>query len=328
MSPVPSAAGRGVRIPPSPHFEPISLRAVYNVSRSDLAPELAPPDRFGACHGLEVIRGVPFDFGSAGEPDVVLLDDSPVSIELHGRVASYLVFVHAVEDRPTNYLPGFADSTVDGLELGDHVSDYVVSYADGGEAVVPMLRRFSIQQSRSGWGSAPFAAIAAGDDEVFPSGDESALLRQPLLTDADLLESPGPALRDMVAELYGSALETRIRSAYTRGMLHGDGSLWLYALPVPDPSRPIRAVTCAPREERSTLYALTATPLSEHPLRAHVRRKLRVQVPDGFSLNDVDELEEVGIDLGTVISARAALEYDDADWHTAIAGRRSHPVHA
>ena len=134
MSPVPSAAGRGIRIPPSPHFEPISLGAAYNARRSDLAPELAPPDRFGACHGLEVIRGVPFDFGSTDAPDVVLLDDSPVSIELHDRVASYLVFVHAVQDRPTNYLPGFADSTVDGLELGDHVSDYVVSYADGGEA--------------------------------------------------------------------------------------------------------------------------------------------------------------------------------------------------
>ena len=48
-----------------------------------------------------------------------------------------------------------------------------------------------------------------------------------------------------------------------------------------------------------------------------MRQKLRVQVPEGFSLNDVDELEEIGIDLGTVISARAALEYDDTAWHMA-----------
>ena len=313
---MPSAAGRGVRVPPSPHFEPISLGAVYNVRRSDLASELAAPDRFGACHGLEVIRGVPFDFGSADRPDVVLLDDSSVSIELHDREASYLVFVHVVEDRPTNYLPGFADSTVDGLELGDHVSDYTIEYTDGTESVVPVLRRFAIQQSQSGWGSAPFVAMAAGDDEVFPSGDESALLGRPMLADGDRAESPGPARRAEIAELYGVAHETRIRSAYTREMLHG-GSLWLYALPVPDPSRPIRAVTCAPREERSALYALTVTGLTEHPLRAHMRRKLRVQVPDGFSLNNVDELEEVGIDLGTVISARAVLEYDDVAWPTA-----------
>ena len=234
--------------------------------------------------------------------------------------------MHAVEDRPTTYLPGFADSTVDGLELGDHVSDYTIEYTDGTESVVPVLRRFAIQQSRSGWGSAPFAAVAADDDEVFPSGDESALLRRPLLTDADLLESPGPGLRDAVAELYGWAHETRIRSAYTRGMLHGDGSLWLYALGVPDPSRPIRAVTCAPREERSTLYALAATGLSDHPLRARMRQKLRVQVPDGFSLNGVDELEEVGIgprhgDLrpGRARVRRRGLAHGDA-------GCRSDPV--
>ena len=308
MNPVPNSADRGVRIPPSPHFEPISLRAVYNVHRADLAPELAPPERFGTCYGLEVIRGMPFDFGAADAPDVVLLDNSPVSIELHGRSASYLVFAHAVENRTTNYLPGFADDTIDGLELGDHVSDYTIEYTDGTESVVPILRRFAIQQSRSGWGSAPFAVVAAGNDEVFPSGDESALLGQPMLTDADLVGSPGEG----VDELYGLAHETRIRSAYTRGMLHGDGNLWLYALPVPYPSRSISAVTCAPREERSTLYALTATALTEHPLRARMRQKQRVQVPDGFSLNDVDELEEVGIDLGTVISARAVLEYDDA----------------
>lgn len=326
----PASSDRSVRILPSPHFEPISLQAVYNVPRSDLASDLATPDRFGAFHGLKVIRGVPFDFGSADRPDVVLLDDSPVSIELHDRAASYLVFVHVVENRPTNYLPGFADGTVDGLELGDHVSDYTIEYTDGTESVVPVLRRFAIQQSQSDWGSAPFTAIAAEDDEVIPSGDESALLGQPILADAYLPESPGPALRAQIAELYGSGLEMRIRSGYTRGQMHGDGSLWLYALPVPDPSRPIRAVTCAPREERSALYALTATGLTEHPLRANMRRKLRVQVPDGFSLNNVDELEEVGIDLGTVISARAALEYDDAAWPTTTpvveATRSTHEV--
>jgi len=326
VNPVPNSADRGVRIPPSPHFEPINLRAVYNVHRADLAPELTPPERFGTCYGLEVIRGMPFDFGAADAPDVVLLDNSPVSIELHGRSASYLVFAHAVENRTTNYLPGFADDTIDGLELGDHVSDYTIEYTDGTESVVPILRRFAIQQSRSGWGSAPFAVVAAGNDEVFPSGDESALLGQPMLTDADLVGSPGEG----VDELYGLAHETRIRSAYTRGMLHGDGNLWLYALPVPYPSRSISAVTCAPREERSTLYALTATALTEHPLRARMRQKQRVQVPDGFSLNDVDELEEVGVDLGTVISARAVLEYDDAAWPTTApvveATRSTHEV--
>ena len=72
-----------------------------------------------------------------------------------GLSATYLVFLHHVEDRASNYLPGFADDGVDGNELGDHVADYVLRYADGSEHVHPIRRRFAIQQARIGWGASP-----------------------------------------------------------------------------------------------------------------------------------------------------------------------------
>jgi hypothetical protein len=45
-----------------------------------------------------------------------------------------------------------------------------------------------------------------------------------------------------------------------------------------------------------------------------MRRKLRLRLPDGVELNAADEVDEIGIDLGTVISARPALDYDAARW--------------
>ncbi|NJN83739.1 MAG: CehA/McbA family metallohydrolase [Caldilineaceae bacterium] len=90
--------------------------------------------------------------------------------------------------------------------------------------------------------------------------------------------------------------------------------LWLYALPNPHPDRPLRSILCTAKEERSVIYAVTTTQVTEHPLRPGVRRKLRLDLPAGATLNALGELEEIEVDLGTVISARAALDYDEARW--------------
>jgi hypothetical protein len=70
----------------------------------------------------------------------------------------------------------------------------------------------------------------------------------------------------------------------------------------------------APQQERAVVYGVSATRLAEHPLRPGVRRKLRLQLPPGAQLNAIGELDGVGIDLGVVISARAAFDYDEARW--------------
>ena len=60
----------------------------------------------------------------------------------------------------------------------------------------------------------------------------------------------------------------------------------------------------------------------EHPLRPGVRRKLRLQLPDDVALNAIGEVDEaaIGVDLGVVISARAALDYDHERWNDDEAG--------
>jgi hypothetical protein len=45
-----------------------------------------------------------------------------------------------------------------------------------------------------------------------------------------------------------------------------------------------------------------------------MRRKVRLRLPDGVELNAAGKVDEIGIDLGTVISTRPLLEYDAAHW--------------
>jgi len=310
-----------VRTPPSPHFKPVSLEGTFNARRDELPEGLRTPPCAGDALGEQVVRGMPFAFGAAGRPNVVLLDREPVTVELDGARATYVVLVHVVEDVVSNYLDGFADDEANGFGLGARVSEYELEHADGSRTVVPVVRRFAIQQARFHWGSTPFACIAAHEDGVIPSGDEAALLGRPLI-EARELSSAGPGdgaaeffggLRDGVALLYGMNEETRARAPMTRGLL-GGGCLWIYALPVAAADVPLRRLVLRPGGERSAVYAATLTDVAAHPLRWGMRRKLRLRLPAGARLNAVHELEEVGIDLGTVISARAALDYDAERW--------------
>lgn len=244
---------------------------------------------------VQTFRGIPFDFGGGGRDDVILLDEHPVAIDVGGVRATYVLFAHAVDDAVDGTGRAWARGDGDGDRLGGTVSEYVLEFDDGTHVATPVLRRFAIQQARCAWGSAPFACVPAADVEVLPSPEEAlAVGRRP--------SSP----------LLAPTRTTRV--ARTDGV--EPDLLWLYALPNPKPEVPIRMLVCCPRAERSAIYAVTATDVVAHPLRPGVRRKLRIQLPKDMRLNALGELDEsqIGIDLGVVISARAALDYDERQW--------------
>lgn len=306
-----------MNVPASSRFAPISLQDAFNARRADLPEGLRPPARFADADGLQTVRGMPFLFGAADGADVVLLRGEDVVVELGGACATYVLFVHVVEDRVTTYEDGLADGLVTGWDLGDLVSEYELERVDGSVARVPVLRRFAIQQARYEWGSAPFACVPAADDEVLPAADEMQLLGRLAIEPGELASASedGLSLRERVAWEYGTRQQTRTASAHQGGLRPASGGrLWVYALPNARPHEPLRRVTLRPREARSVVYAVTLTELSEHPLRRDMRRKLRVRLPDGVEVNAAGEVEEIGIDLGTVISARPMLEYDPARW--------------
>ncbi|MGH2562524.1 MAG: CehA/McbA family metallohydrolase [Thermomicrobiales bacterium] len=300
-----------MQIPPSPHFTPLSLDHAFNADRRHLNGGLAPrteprPDWSAAdTYGARTFKGIPFALGEPDQPNVILLaggDD--VRIDVGPLHATYLVFLHAVEDRDGPELPDLqpigplpAGSGMTGNSLGDLVSDYVLRYDDGMEAETPVLRRFAIQQRHIIWGASAFAAVPARGPSINTTASEDHLLGRPAFTtwgDSECRQDSGRAI--------------------------GGESLWLYALPNPEPDKPIRAIILRPRDERSIVYGISATTLTDHPLRPGVLHKLRLTLPPGAELNTLGELDvddrfsTIGVDLGSVISARAALDYDETRW--------------
>ncbi len=286
-----------MEIPASDLFTPLPLAAAFNRDRAALDEPLRLQLAEGC--GRQTCRGIPFEFGAARQANVILLDSEEVHIAVDDVRATYVVFAHIVEDRSQQRRPDLADvagasqfsSALTGNELGDLVAEYQLEYADGSTESSAIRRRFAIQQARVGWGASPFAAAPHRPESIVPTVSESLALGR----------MPGAG--------YGRG-ETRHGSGRDAAAEH----IWLYALPNPCPEKAISAIRCVPKDERALIYGISATQVSEHPLRAQVRRKLSLTLPAGIAFNQLGELDNVAIDLGYVISARAKLEYDREAW--------------
>jgi len=283
--------------PPSDLFTPIPLDKAFNCDRATLDErlKLREDDAFGD----QSYRGIPFTFGKAGEANAILLDSNEVSVATGGIQASYLVFAHIVEDRPLELPDDLAENdaiqpweqAITANELGDLVAEYALHYDDGARSVVPVRRRFAIQQARVYWGASAFAAVPHTQDEVVRSNSENINLGR------------------MPADTYGRG-ETRHGSGRDAAPEH----IWLYALPNPEPDKAISEIRLVGKGERALIYGISATQVEAHPLRSYTRRKLPLALPEGVKFNAIGELDGVDIDLGYVISARAQLEYDREVW--------------
>jgi hypothetical protein len=286
-----------VNVPPTEYVTPVDLAHHYSADRSGLPHPLRPPihdELFGA----RVLRGMSFIFGPEGAPNVILLESDPVRIELGETRAHHLLLVHVVADATDMYGQGLADDGSYGLSLGSHVSDYVLNYGDGTTTPVAIRRRFAIQQGRFWWGTDPVSAVAAGDDRV-------------VRRVADERRATGTAT---VTFGTGEVRHRSSKDALFEYSYPGEG-VWIYALPNPRPEESVESLELIPRNESSVVYALSLSTLSEHPLRPPTRRAFRVALPDDVKLDATGEIEDVGVDLGEVLSARPLRAYGHDDWH-------------
>ena len=284
-----------MEIPNSPFFQPVDLSDHFNTARTALPDALKTPRILDQHYGTNTFRGMPFLLGPEDGPNVVALSNDAIEIPLDGATATYVVILHVAEDRVTNYADGLADFQVDGNEIGHHVADYALRFADGTEVAQSIHRRFAVQQARHQWGASPFAAVPAQWDDVVPgNADQIALGRNDV-------------------PIFGRG-ECRVRSAHDFGP---DGQAWLYAMPNPHPEKVIRSLHLAPATEQSVVYGICLARVEEHPLRTHVRSKVLLTLPEDVKFNAIGELDNVTIDLGTVISARQQFLYDHERWSSA-----------
>src|SRR5687767_5012895 len=97
-----------MQIPPSAHFTPLSLADHFNADRQRLDGGLRPLvegwNDWSATRafGAQAYRGMPFELGQRDRANVILLagEANDVRIDVAPMPATYLVFLHAVEDRP------------------------------------------------------------------------------------------------------------------------------------------------------------------------------------------------------------------------------------
>ena len=66
----------------------------------------------------------------------------------------------------------------------------------------------------------------------------------------------------------------------------------------------------------SCVDGIAAIELTDHPLRPGTRRKLVAELGPGMRFSGAGELDGVDLDMGTVISARPALDYDASTWRS------------
>ncbi len=103
-----------MRIPPSSHFTPILLTNVFNIDREHLTGSLQSLAKAEIAFGSHALHGIPFELGLPKQPNVILLDQNEAQIDVEPFQATYVIFLHVVEDCQTNYLTGLADFAVDG----------------------------------------------------------------------------------------------------------------------------------------------------------------------------------------------------------------------
>ena len=236
-------------------YVPVDLRAVAN----------AEADLLGADHPLPVgrqrFRGLPFDLGlihlggTAGSGP-----EAAIRIDV-GAPARWLVFAHRLVE----------SEVYGGAPIGGSVADYVVRYADGATATIPIRERFEIAIPDDRWTQIPFRALWDIEYRLPPrlSGTwDEAGIRQ---TESDF---PGTAVN--------------------------------YALHAWQNARPdtsIDGLEIVPGDRRFVLAGVTRGTLDEHPLRVGAPRDVIVTLRD----EDAPAIDGIRA-MARVVDATAAAE--------------------
>ncbi|HEV7216888.1 MAG TPA: hypothetical protein VGP33_17410, partial [Chloroflexota bacterium] len=137
-------------------YSTLDLTALCNVDSAAI-----PATREPAL-GRQQFHGLPFAIGSTdgeGRSFLVLggADGEPRRLPV-GRTARHLIFVHRLLE----------SELLGGGPMGTLVAEYVIQYADGGEARLPIRERLEIAVVPSQWGQWPLLALPDHSDTLLP----------------------------------------------------------------------------------------------------------------------------------------------------------------
>jgi hypothetical protein len=220
-------------------YLPLDLGSLCNAGISLYGPKANPPLGSVSLHGLPFLIGgqVPDAarcFIGLG-PDVA---SASVNVPVNAT-AQTLLFAHALLD----------SRILEGETVGSIVAHYIIAYADGELARIPIRERFEIAAIPMWWSAFPFLAVPDTKDEL-------------------AARERGP---------WGEAGERQTEAS--QGWPH-HFYLWAWANPRPD--QPIATITLEPAGRQVVVAAITLGHVAEQPLRRMANRavKMTLQRPE------------------------------------------------
>lgn len=253
--------------------------------------------------------GIPFQLGATGADGPALMtlgadsDKSSVTISLDAE-ASHIVFAHICDSRATTTSAGqTADYPTPVVTApGEHLADYVLIYEDGSQHVVPIRRRFEVNQVYTRMQSG-FACRPHQDLVPLPMRGpypEDMWGRYQTTASVGLAGHPASPREDLQAKMYPAA------------------SWSIYALENPNPAKKIKTIEIRPTGASTIgIGGITAFSGSEHPLRHERLQTFHLTL--GAGIDPDTALNSASIDLGVIARRYMTQSFDPAEW-------LSHPV--
>ncbi len=272
--------------PKSPLFTPLSFTGnvpLLKLTGVEISDEMSAALAH-APSGMCTAWGIPFEIGN-----VVALTDEVVSVDLPPTSSQWLVFMHTSDLRPLKPGPGGFISPMRGEgQLAEHAADYVILYADGTEACIPIRRRCQLGMFQRRWGE---------------NCVESVPHHKP---------HPQRASHEQTNVWWGQS-QTRVAVAE-----RGPWVNWLWAWENPYPEKEIVGIRFEPVSGVVIVSAVSAGNVSSQPLRWQARQKALLRLPQGETFQpELDEhglLQQIQLDLGQIISATPRLIYPNDTW--------------
>lgn len=297
---------------------PVDLSAAYTHTRGDPAP-WDEKTAWGIARlpgGQQQFWGVPFSAGSAEADQSGLLvigqdgDTAPARVALDGT-ASYVMLAHVCDARARTSVAGQTSDypTPVVTAPGEHLADYVVEYADGSEHRVAIRRRFEVNQ------------VMAVMQNAFLSRPHHGLTPLPM-------RGPYPADmwgRYQTGAVFGIPGPPRTPRTNLRGRTHPGPDWWIYALPNPEPAKPLRALRLEPTGAAAVgIGGITLFHGAHHPLRHEPLESVRVTLPADADREAASE--GAAIDLGVIARRYEARPVEAEAWlGAAVKGRGEAP---
>ncbi|MDP6108127.1 MAG: hypothetical protein QGI33_06815 [Candidatus Brocadiia bacterium] len=227
------------------------------------------------CRGNRRLWGIPFELApeGAGANVLRLAEGEETAVEV-GATASHLCFLHYWEATCSQGQP----------EAGsDLVGEYVLQYADGETAAVPIRVMFEVGAGNHPWGKHIYAGVGA----------------------------------EMIRSLDFMSQESRKEWGWGRLQVDvEDGNLgepWIYALVNPRPDAEVASVLLRGKHSvRLCVMGLTLYEGPGHPLRHNPRRYYRLALPERA------EVEAMDVDMGVLVRDAGAAAPRNDEWVGAV----------